>query len=476
MYEKPSIAIVSNIILEPYYSPLMIQYFGLNSELLFVPYGEQNRSEYKEQLYHYEMIVLWLNFEGLFPDVYNKIDSEEIAGQDVVREAVNLCESLIADMVPYRNARILLLSFEDLYRKTNVVIGHRYNSLIDKINIMLADLSETKAAFIDLKSLIAEIGISNAYNSKGKYRWNAPYSKILIENVAQEIHKQYLIEEGHTKKCLVLDCDNVLWGGILSEDGIENIKLGSSGLGRMYQDFQRLAVFMWNHGIILTVCSKNNLSDVIVMFREHNEMLLKEEHIACFQVNWEDKTGNIRKIAQKLNISLDSMVFVDDSLYEIEAVKAMLPSVVGILFSRDLEYRNFNCFHLKKDVDITAVKQRNATYRTNEFREELRVQYVDDADYIKNLDIKIDIHKMTSIEYSRVSELTQRTNKCTNGKRYTVAEIKMHVALEAVKFYSVFVSDRFADLGLVGAIEIEGDILTLFSLSCRALEIGRAHV
>ena len=208
---------------------------------------------------------------------------------------------------------------------------------------------------------------------------------------------------------------------------------------------------------------------MLTVFHEHSEMILKEEQIACFQVNWEDKPSNIQKIAEKLNISLDSMVFVDDTPVEIEAVKAMLPEVTTILFKRNMEYEQFSCFNLKSNVSIADIDKRNETYRTNEFREELKAKYTHYADYIAALEIKMDIHEAAPIEFGRISELTQRTNKCTNGRRYTVAEIKEYITSEAVKLYSVSVSDRFSDLGLVGAIEVEGDALTFFSLSCRAL-------
>ena len=261
----------------------------------------------------------------------------------------------------------------------------------------------------------------------------------------------------------------MLWGGILSEDGIENIKLSGSGFGRVYQDFQHFVLSLYYHGVILAVCSKNDLSDVLTMFRKHSEMVLKEAQIACFQVNWEDKPSNIKKIAEKFNIGLDSMVFVDDSPIEIEAVKALLPEVTTILFKRDMDYEQFACFNLKSNISIADIDKRNETYRTNVNREELKAKYTDYADYIKALEIKIDIHEAVPIEFSRISELTQRTNKCTNGRRYTVAGIKERITSATVKLYSVSVSDRFSDLGLVGVIEIEGDVLTLFSLSCRAL-------
>ena len=281
--------------------------------------------------------------------------------------------------------------------------------------------------------------------------------------------QQYLVERGITKKCLVLDCDNVLWGGILSEDGIESLKLSGNGLGRLYQDFQRFALSLYYHGVILAVCSKNDLPDVLTVFHEHSEMILKEEHIACFQVNWGDKPGNIKRIAETLNIGLDSMVFVDDSPVEIEAVKALLPEVTTVLFHRDMDYSQFFCFNLKSDVKLDDIEKRNETYRTNAKRSDLKEQSGSYDEYVKALGVKTEIHRIIPMEYSRVSELTQRTNKCTNGRRFTVQEIKDSTENGGIDFYSVHVSDRFSDLGLVGAFAIKDNELSLFSLSCRAL-------
>lgn len=454
-----AIAVISNIIFDPFFPQLMKNKFKSNVEIQTIPFAQCAEHEFVEQLSTSDLIIVWLNYEEMLRDIP--------VGNDVVK----LCQKLMNDISEYSNAHILWLLFEDYYRQSYITQGEVYNGVIDNINKEVCDklCGNDNIIFIDLKSLIAKVGIANAYNPKSKYRWNAPYSKALVETSVKEIHKQYLIEKGITKKCLVLDCDNVLWGGILSEDGIENIKLGGSGFGRPYQDFQRFTLSLYRHGVILAICSKNDLSDVLTMFHEHSEMILKEKHIACFQVNWKDKPGNIQEIAEKLNISLDSMVFVDDSPVEIEAVKATLPEVTTILFKRDMDYEQFACFNLKSNISIANIDKRNETYRTNEFREELKAKYTDYADYIAALEIKMDIHEAVPIEFSRLSELTQRTNKCTNGRRYTIAEIKERITSEAVKLYSVSVSDRFSDLGLVGAIEVESDALTLFSLSCRAL-------
>ena len=457
------IAVISNIIFEPYFVPLTKRLFGKNTVVLPIPFGEHTEDKYQTHLTSADLIVVWLNIEALLPGQFYSLAKQDLD------ETIALCKRLYADLTSISHVKILWFLFEDFAILLSVAVGHVYHDFADKLNLTLRDALGDQVSFVDLKHLIAEIGISNAYDSKGKYRWNAPYSQVLIEIAVKEIYKLYLVERGITKKCIVLDCDNVLWGGILSEDGIENLKLSGSGLGHVYQDFQRFVLSLYYHGVILAICSKNDLSDVLTMFHEHGEMLLKEEHIACFQVNWEDKPSNIKKIAEKFNIGLDSIVFVDDSPIEIEAVKAMMPEVTPILFKRDMVYEQFSCFNLKNNVSIADVEMRNRTYRTNGFREELKAEYTDYADYISALEIKIDVHEATPIEYSRISELTQRTNKCTNGKRYTVAEIKKRIISETVKLYSVSVSDRFSDLGLVGAFEVDGNTLTLFSLSCRAL-------
>lgn len=239
--------------------------------------------------------------------------------------------------------------------------------------------------------------------------------------------------------------------------------------GSAYQDFQRYLLFLYNHGVILTVCSKNDISDVMRMFREHREMVLKEEHIACFQVNWDNKADNIRKIADTLNISLDSMVFIDDSDFEIQLINHLLSEITVIKYKHDIIYNELLHFNLKSDVDVEKINQRNHTYKTDEQRHKLKEKNKSFNDYLKALDMKVDIHPILPIEYARVTELTQRTNKCTNGKRYTVENIKERTASINVMLYSVSVADRFSNLGLIGAIEVENNTLTLFSLSCRAL-------
>lgn len=465
------IVLVSNIVYEPYLRTYMSKEFSISAfdiQLAYVPY--EKLAEKQDELQEAKVIVACINFDELYPNVLTDIASKKISPDDITKDSTKRSQELYSLLKECSNAKVLWFGFEDYYLNHTIACGTvlGVNGLVDRINQTISEML-TDDVYIDLKRLIAEFGILNSYSIKGKCRWNAPYSKELMALMADEVFKQYLIHIGKTKKCIVLDCDNVLWGGILSEDGIEGIHLGSSGLGREYQDFQRFLLNLYYHGVILTVCSKNDKDDVMRVFREHSGMLLREEHIACFEVNWNDKPTNIKAIATELNIGTDGMVFVDDSIFEIEAVKSVLQDITVIQYDRELMYDKFSCFNLKSEVNLHDVKQRIETYRTNRSRRELKVQCDSYDEYAKSLDSKVDIHEILPTEYSRVAELTQRTNKCTNGKRYTVSEIKERVTVPEVHFYSVTVSDRFSDLGIVGALEVENYELKLFSLSCRAL-------
>lgn len=468
------IILVSNIIFEPYFRTYITKAFSTsasNIQLTSIPYEEL--AEKQDELRRADVVVVCMNFDELYLNVLTDVASKKVSIDDIFFNSIERCKELYSSIKNFSNAKLIWLGFEDYYLNHDIVCGtvSVLNGVVDRINQIISDIL-VDDVYIDLKRLIAKVGINSSYSSKGKYRWIVPYSKEFIALMADEVYKQYLIHTGKTKKCIVLDCDNVLWGGILSEDGIEGIHLGSSGLGREYRDFQRFLLNLYYHGIILTVCSKNDEVDVLRVFREHSGMLLREGHVACFKINWNDKPGNIKAIADELNIGTDSMVFVDDSLLELEAVKSVLPDVTTIRYDRETMYNDFSCFNLKSEVNLADVEKRNETYRTNQRREKLKKNCSSYEDYIKSLDIKVDIHKILPTEYSRVAELTQRTNKCTNGKRYTVSEIKKRMTIPEIHFYSVSLSDRFSDLGIVGAIEVETNELKLFNLSCRALGRG----
>lgn len=470
--EEVKIAIVSNVFLKMYFSQYVMEQFADKKvNVQIVTFNEYETLKENHDISLYNMIVVWLDFSTLFYDVWNELFSQKKKTKQLEKEIIEFCTYFIEDLLKRTSEQVLWFCFEDYSVKYSYTIGQIvcFDGIVEKINLMLYNKFVRRITFIDLKKIVATVGISNAYDVRGKYRWNSVYSPALQKLAAREIYKQYLINRGITKKCLVLDCDNVLWGGVISEVGNENIHIGNNGLGRSFQDFQRYVLSLFYQGVIIAICSKNDYADVIKVFREHNEMILKEENIACFEVNWENKATNISKIAQTLNISLDSMVFVDDTPFEIENVKAILPQVTTILYDRDNIYEQLSCFNLKTNMDRLEIERRIETYHTNIERKKLEDMCENYDDFLKSLDMKIDIHEASVWEVNRLSELSQRTNKRTNGKRYSAEELRKRYEDKSISVYSVLVSDCFSDLGLVGAIEVEGNTLTLFSLSCRAL-------
>ena len=471
---KINIAVVSNITLEPFFSVHIKDAFikdVLNVNFEFISYSEYLSEEYSEKIINADQIVVWLNIDCFYPNLINDLTCGKVSADDIEQDIQNKFIELNAFLKQKSRAPILWMGVEDYcYYSYTYPLGYSLvnRGLIDRINITLNEIIQENDTCVDLKSVIAKLGIERVFDNKSKHRWNTPYSRDLLQAVASEAHKQYLIRNGITKKCVVLDCDNVLWGGILSEDGIEGIQLGSSGLGLPYQDFGRFILNLYYHGVIIAICSKNDKSDVLRVFREHDEMILREEHIACFCVNWDNKADNIKVIAETLNIGLDSMVFIDDSDFEVQAVKALLPEVTAVKYERDNVYKQLSCFNLKSNIDVEKVQRRNLTYQTNESRRNLKTEASSFEEYLNALEMKVDIHEALPVELSRIAELTQRTNKCTNGRRYTVQQIKDKLS-NGYELYSVSLSDKFSDLGIVGAIGIDGNTLDLFSLSCRAM-------
>lgn len=464
---------ITNVCFEPYLRTYITRYFlELSGELQINIVSFEEYRKYTDSC-DANIVLILLNFDELYSNASNDVSSGRITYKDVKNDCIRKCEELYSYIKMSSKAHIIWFGFDDY----NYVQHRNYglllvcDGLVDQINLFLRDMLNDDT-FIDFKRLIAKVGIDKAYDSKSKYRWNAPYSKEVIDYIAYEIYKQYLIITGYTKKCLVLDCDNVLWGGILSEDGIAGIQIGTSGLGRPFQDFQRYLLDLYYHGVILAVSSKNDESEVLRVFREHTGMILKEEHIACFGCNWNNKPDNIRNISKILNIGMESIVFVDDSIFEIESVKVMLPEITAILYERDTIYDELSCFNLKHDIDFQVVRERTNTYKTNILRSELYKNSLSYEAYISSLEMVVDIHEAKAHELSRISDLTQRTNKCTNGTRYTLEQLKGKAILCNYELYSVCLSDKFSNFGIVGVIGFEDDCLDLFSLSCRALGRG----
>lgn len=470
-----STCIISNIIFEPFTYQLNITDNPDGTDVNYIAYNEYN--EFSDRMAKAKYIVVFLNYEEFLPNIYNDVFAGKYTFDMVVDDIKRKSEALYAFIKNHSNACVIWFGMEDYCFQQHYVLGNvpflEYN--VDAINYSVLHMLNSMDIFIDLKRIIALVGIDNAYDIKCKHRWHAPYSKELLKRIGQELKKQKLIHQGISKKCIVLDCDNTIWGGILSEDGIGGIKVDVTGVGRQYYEFQRYLVTLYNHGVILAICSKNDECDVIKVFSEHDGMLLKEQHISCFKCNWDDKVKNIIDISRTLNIDLNSMVFVDDSPFEIELVRQRLPDVTVYCYDRNSIYNELQCFNLRKNTDIKTVENRTQTYKSNVKRKELESTCNSIDEYLASLNMMVDFHRAVPAEFDRIAELTQRTNKCTNGRRYTMTEVESLSNNSSYQLYSINVKDVFADYGIVGVIGILDNCVDVFSLSCRALGRNIEH-
>ena len=283
---------------------------------------------------------------------------------------------------------------------------------------------------------------------------------------------------GRTRKCLVLDLDNTLWGGVIGDDGADRIRIGrETAEGEAYTAFHEYCLGLRQRGILLAVCSKND--DAIA--REglaHPASVLRIEHFSAFVANWEPKPENIARIAAALNIGLDSMVFVDDNPAERAIVRAQLPAVavpeVGEDVSRFpilLERGGYFDVVSLSDDDIN----RNAQYAANEERAALSATYVNYGQYLAALEMRAEIAPFRDVYLDRITQLTNKTNQFNlTTRRYTASEIAQMASDPACITLYGRLEDRFGDNGLVSVIagRKDGAVLhiDLWLMSCRVIQ------
>lgn len=284
------------------------------------------------------------------------------------------------------------------------------------------------------------------------------------------------------KKCMVLDLDNTLWGGVLGEDGVDGIKLGGDYPGKAYSYWQQSLLQLSRQGVILAVCSKNNEADVMEAWEKNPHMILRGEHFSARRINWQDKASNLRELADELNIGLDSMVFIDDNPTERELVRQMLPEVTVpefpgkpyqlMPFFKQLVERYFRIYRVT-DEDRAKTDQ----YRANAMRQAERGRFVDMESYLYSLDLQLEIIPADDHNLPRIAQMTQKTNQFNlTTRRYTEADVKQRLD-QGWHVYCMSVSDRFGDSGITAAIFLEPvDDLTVnidtLLLSCRILGKG----
>jgi len=332
----------------------------------------------------------------------------------------------------------------------------------------------------DLDSLAAYHGYRRSLSPQMLHMARNPFSETFMPLLAQKITSHIKALKGMVRKCLVLDCDNTLWGGIIGEDGFDDIQLGPDSPGREFVDFQHAILELYHQGVVLALNSKNNHHDVIEVLHKHPHMVLREKHFAALEINWQDKPSNMRLIAQTLNIATDSFVFLDDNPAERAMMRQMLPEICTIempenpaLYARTLRETN----EFAKTFLTPEDRQRGQIYAAQRQREQLKTSVGSLEEFLKSLEMVATVRSARSSDIKRVAQLTQRTNQFNlTTRRYCEADIKAMLEAEDWYVYVLGLKDKFGDNGTVGVAlvnQVENcRRIDTFLISCRVIGRG----
>ncbi len=351
-----------------------------------------------------------------------------------------------------------------------------------KLNMLLAEsCAANKNVFlVDIEGLQSRMGEKALRDPKMYCIAKMPFTTDTLPYIAKSITDTILAASGSFKKCVVLDLDNTLWGGVIGDDGMDGIQIGELGLGHAFSAFQMWLKELKNRGIILCVCSKNNEDTAKEPFLHHPEMVLKLEDISVFVANWEDKAGNIRHIQSVLNIGMDSFVFLDDNPFERSVVRSLIDNItVPELPENPEEYvdylRSLNLFETASFSEEDKV--RTQQYRAEAQRVSLQSQCGDYDSYLEGLEMVAEAKPFDSFHFPRIAQLTQRSNQFNlRTVRYTEQEI-MDIAADD-RYLTIYftLKDKFGDHGLISAVIMEKRADRLFVntwlMSCRVLKRG----
>jgi FkbH-like protein len=440
------------------------------------------------QLYRFEphIVILAVQTCDLAPDLwtgYTALGPEE--REAAVTRVITSYQSWVETFRAHSQAHLIVHTLEAPAFPSQGLFdqqtGHGQSAALQHVNEALCRLASAHRGvyLLDYDALVARYGRARWHDARKWLTMRMPIAAEHLEHLAYEWLRFLHPLTGKVCKALVVDLDNTLWGGVIGEDGLEGIQVSPEYPGAAYQALQRVILDLYHRGIILALCSKNNLADAMEALEHHPGMVLRPHHFAALRINWNDKAHNLREIAAELNIDIDALAFLDDNPVERERVRMELPEVTVIdLPEEPMEYalalRLSPVF--ERLVLSEEDRERGRYYAEQRQREEMEQSATSLEEFYYALQQEVEIVPVTTATLTRVAQLTQKTNQFnTTTRRYTEQQTAALAASPDWDVYSIRVKDRFGDNGIVGVIIAHdtGDTseIDTFLLSCRV--IGR---
>jgi FkbH-like protein len=377
------------------------------------------------------------------------------------------------------NPLVIFNKFSAIVFNQHYINKNNFDIICDSLNEHLAKSAPENMVIIDIDKVIARLSISIAVDFRNYYASKNLYSVEFFKEYVSFITPIIKSINGKTKKALILDCDNTLWNGIIGEDGMDGVTMSAlTQKGVFYEEAQYIALELAIKGIFIALNSKNNPEDVNKLLIEHPDIILKDERIAVKMINWQEKYLNLKSIAEQLNISFDSLVFVDDSDFEIDLIKKFIPQVTTIQVPKDRYLypeeirKKMGLFYSKSETkeDLSRIKM----FKQGIERETSRLSFQNIDEYLFSLGMHLTIYIDDKRLARRIAQLTQKTNQFNfTTRRYTEADILNFIDLEGYSVFAIALKDRFGDFGVTGVaiLKVENQEATFdtFLMSCRIL-------
>ena len=356
--------------------------------------------------------------------------------------------------------------------------------MVYDFNARLSDAfrSDPQVFLFDFNSFVAKYGEINVLDYRQFLVGDIKVSLSYIPHLAEELMGYVKANLGVNRKCIVLDLDNTLWGGIIGEDGFDRIDLSLKPPGMAFMEFQRVLLALYQRGVILAINSRNNEDEALRAIRDHPFMVLREEHFATMKINWSDKISNMKEIAQELNIGLDSIVYFDDDPINRELMSKAIPQIKTIDLPDDpslyastlMQINDFNTL-----VMTNEDRKRGEMYREEHKRTELKRSSSNLEDFLKQLEIRVTMKKANNFTIPRIAQLTLKTNQFNlTTRRYQEEDVETLAQDHTKLIGCAQTQDKFGDNGITGVYIVDKNhmdkewFIDTFLLSCRVMGRG----
>lgn len=433
-----------------------------------------------------DAVVLAVRTDQAAPELWNEYaDLAPEAAQEVAARVIRNYGQWVGAFRTHSTAALIIHSLELPSVSSLGVLDSQSETgqctLIRGINQQLLQVAVgfRGAYVLDYEALVARHGREQWHDERKWLTARLPIAANYLLHMAREWMRFVVPLGGRIAKVLAVDLDNTLWGGVIGEDGMAGIKVGAEYPGAAYQALHRVLLDLSRKGILLAICSKNNLDDAMEAIEKHPGMLVRSKHFAATRINWTDKVQNLREIAQELNVGIDAIAFLDDNPFEREQVRAALPEVTIIdLPKNPLDYAAAvrNCAAFERLTLSAEDQQRTLMYAAQKQRAGAEQAFQSKEDFFRYLEQEAELEPISDLTIARIAQLTQKTNQFNlTTRRYTEAQLAEMAKHPEWNIFSIKVRDRFGDHGLVGvAITHDRDDeceVDTFLLSCRV--IGR---